>query len=142
MNPQFVGVVPPSDVIISTTFEVELENASGTIALVIPYATIEPIKNKLNASFQTESDRGDKEWMGKMEEHLKAADASVLVNLGAATITVGDLVNLNVGDIIPLSQDVDGELSLNIEGVPKFKCFLGVSRGNRAVQITRFVDED
>lgn len=142
VNPQFVGVVPPSDVIISTTFEVELENASGTIALVIPYATIEPIKNKLNASFQTESDRGDKEWMGKMEEHLKAADASVLVNLGAATITVGDLVNLNVGDIIPLSQDVDGELNLNIEGVPKFKCFLGVSRGNRAVQITRFVDED
>ena len=40
VNPQFVGVVPPSDVIISTTFEVELENASGTIALVIPYSEI------------------------------------------------------------------------------------------------------
>jgi flagellar motor switch protein FliM len=142
VNPQFVGVVPPSDVIISTTFEIELENASGTIALVIPYATIEPIKNKLNASFQTEADRGDKEWMSKMEEHLKGAEASVLVNLGTAAITVGDLVNLNVGDIIPLSQDVDGELNVLVEGVPKFKCFLGVSRGNRAVQVTRFVEED
>jgi flagellar motor switch protein FliM len=141
VNPQFVGVVPPSDVIISTTFEVELENASGTIALIIPYATIEPIRNKLNASFQTEADRADKEWMGKMEEHIKAADASVLVNLGVATITVSDLVNLNVGDIIPLAQDADGELEVIIEGVPKFKCFLGVSRGNRAVQITRFIDE-
>jgi flagellar motor switch protein FliM len=142
VNPQFVGVVPPSDVIISTTFEVELENASGTIALVIPYATIEPIKNKLNASFQTETDRADKEWMSKMEEHLKAADANVLVNLGQATITVGDLVNLSVGDIIPLAQDADGELELMIEGVPKLKCFLGVSRGNRAVQVSRFVDEE
>jgi len=142
VNPQFVGVVPPSDVIISTTFEVELENASGTIALVIPYATIEPIKNKLNASFQTESDRADKEWTGKLEEHLRAAEASVLVNLGSATITVGDLVNLNVGDVIPLTQDADGELEVQVEGVPKFKCFFGVSRGNRAVQVTRFVEED
>src|SRR4051794_31498162 len=140
VNPQFVGVVPPSDVIISTTFEVELENASGTIALVIPYSTIEPIKNKLNASFQTESDRHDKEWTAKMEEHLRNADSNIVVNLGAAGITVGDLVNLNVGDIIPLSQDADGELEVLVEGVPKFKCFFGVSRGNRAAQITRFIE--
>lgn len=142
VNPQFVGVVPPSDVIISTTFEVELENASGTIALVIPYSTIEPIKSKLNASFQTESDRGDKEWMAKMEEHLKTAESNVVVNLGIAQITVGDLVNLNVGDIIPLTQDADGELEVLIEGVPKFRCFFGVSRGNRAVQVTRPVDNE
>ncbi|MBI3535565.1 MAG: flagellar motor switch protein FliM [Deltaproteobacteria bacterium] len=73
VNPQFVGVVPPSEVIISTTFEVELENATGTVVLVIPYSTIEPIKNKLNA---------------------------------------------------------------------KFKCLLGTSRGNRAVQITRIAEEE
>jgi flagellar motor switch protein FliM len=142
VNPQFVGVVPPSDVIISTTFEVELENASGTIALVIPYSTIEPIKGKLNASFQTEADRVDKEWQGKMEEHLRGADANVLVNLGSASITVGDLVNLNVGDIIPLTTDADGELDVMVEGVPKFKCFFGISRGNRAIQITRFSDDE
>lgn len=142
VNPQFVGVVPPSEVIISTTFEVELENASGTIALVIPYSTIEPIKNKLNASFQTETDRGDKEWVAKMEEHLRQTEANILVNLGSAQITVGDLVNLNVGDIIPLTQDVDGELNVLVEGVPKFKCFFGVSRGSRAAQVTRLLDDE
>ena len=137
VNPQFVGVVPPSDVVISTTFEVELENASGIITLVIPYSTIEPIKNKLNASFQNESDRVDKEWTAKVEEHLMNSEANVLVNVGNASITVGDLVNLNVGDIIPLTQDADGELDVLVEGVPKFKCFFGTSRGNRAVKITR-----
>jgi flagellar motor switch protein FliM len=74
--------------------------------------------------------------------NLRAAEASVLVNLGQATITVGDLVNLNVGDVIPLTQDADGELEVQVEGVPKFKCFFGISRGNRAVQVTRFVEED
>ena len=142
VNPQFVGVVPPSDVIISTTFEVELENASGTVALVIPYSTIEPIKNKLNSSFQTESDRVDKEWTAMMQEHLRAAQANVAVQLGQANITVGDLVNLNVGDIIPLNQDCDSELSVMVEGVRKFKCFFGVSRGSRAVQVTRLIEED
>jgi flagellar motor switch protein FliM len=142
VNPQFVGVVPPSDVIISTTFEVELENASGTIAVVIPYSTIEPIKNKLSNSFQTEADRQDREWIAKMEEHIRQTSANVRVNLGSAEITVGDLVNLSVGDIIPLTQDSDGELEMLVEGVPKYKCFFGVSRGNRAVQVTRSAEEE
>lgn len=141
VNPQFVGVVPPSEVIISTTFEVELENASGTIVLVLPYSTIEPIKAKLNASFQTEADRIDREWTDRVEEHLKSTNVNVVVNLGRTQISVGDLVNLSVGDIIPLQQDADGELDVLVEGVPKFKCFFGVSRGNRAVQVTKLLEE-
>ena len=56
INPQFVGVVPPSDVIIATTFEVEFESASGTIMIVVPYSTIEPIKQKLASNFQTDNE--------------------------------------------------------------------------------------
>ncbi len=141
VNPQFVGVVPPSDVIISTTFEIELENASGTIALVIPYSTIEPIKQKLNATFQAETDSKDKLWTKTLSEHLQDVPTEVVVNLGSTEITVGDLVNLNVGDIVPLGQDADGELSILFEGVPKFKCLFGVSRGNRAVQVTRSIGD-
>jgi flagellar motor switch protein FliM len=140
-NPQFVGVVPLSEVIISTTFEVELENASGTIALVIPYSTIESIKNKLNSSFQSDSDRADRVWIDNLEEHMRQLQANVSVNLGETQITVGDLVNLNIGDIIPLNQDCDGELALNVEGVAKYKCFFGISRGTRAVQVTKPVEE-
>ncbi len=142
VNPQFVGIVPPSDVIISTTFEIELENASGTIALVVPYSTLEPIKQKLNSQFQSEGDKQGKDWLEKMEEHLRNSEANILVNLGVANINVSDLVNLNIGDIIPLGQDADGELDLLVENVPKFKCFFGVSRGTRAVQVTRVIDPD
>lgn len=141
VNPQFVGVVPPSDVIVSTTFEVELENASGTVALVVPYSTLEPIKHKLNQSFQSESERGDQQWSGILEQHLLQTHADVVVNLGGTNITVGDLINLNVGDIIPLWQDCDAELQFVVEGVPKFKCFFGVSRGNRAIQVTRAITD-
>lgn len=141
VNPQFVGVVPPSDAIISTTFEVELENASGTLALVIPYSTIEPIKQKLSAPFQAENDNKDRQWTQTIALHLKNTEAEMTVNLGDTCITVGDLISLKPGDILPLTQDADGELSLLLEGTPKFKCLFGVSRGNRAIQVTKSLEE-
>lgn len=137
INPQFVGVVPPSDVIITTTFEVEFESASGTIMVVIPYSTIEPIKQKLSSSYQTDNDVVDTLWTRSMQEHIQHAQATAVVKLGETEMTIGDLVGLQVGDIIPLSQEVSGELDLEIEDSKKLKCLIGVYKGSRAVQITR-----
>lgn len=136
INPQFIGVVPPSDVIITTTFEVEFESASGTIMVVIPYATIEPIKQKLSSSYQSENDVVDSLWTQAMHEHVKQATASAVVKLGETDMTIGDLIGLQVGDIIPLSQEVSGELAVEIEDVKKFNCLVGEYKGNKAVQIT------
>jgi flagellar motor switch protein FliM len=137
INPQFVGVVPPSDVIITTTFEVEFESASGTIMVVIPYSTIEPIKQKLSSSFQADNDVVDTLWTRSMQEHVQHAEATAVVKLGETDLSIGDLIGLQVGDIIPLAQEVSGELDLEIEDAQKMKCLIGVYKGNRAVQITR-----
>lgn len=138
VNPQFVGIVPPTDVVIASTFDVELENANGTITVVIPYATIEPIKQKLASGFQIESDQTDKNlWNSVLKEQLLETDAEILVQLGETTIQMEDLMDLKVGDVIPLSQDVTGEFDVRIEGVKKFKSYYGVSHGNRAVKLTR-----
>ncbi len=142
INPQFVGVVPPSDVIITTTFEVEFESASGTIMVVIPYSTIEPIKQKLSSSYQSENDTVDSLWTQSMHEHVKDADATAIVKLGTTTMNVGDLVSLQLGDVIPLNQEVSGELCIEIEGVQKLQCLAGEYKGNRAVQITKRVNNN
>jgi len=139
INPQFVGVVPPSDVIITTTFEVEFESASGTIMVVIPYSTIEPIKQKLSSSYQSESDVVDSLWTQSMHAHVQDTVATAIIKLGDTELTIGDLVGLQIGDIIPLAQEVAGELDIEIEGVKKLKCLTGEYKGNRAVQITRRV---
>ena len=141
INPQFVGVVPPSDVIITTTFEVEFESASGTIMVVIPYSTIEPIKQKLSSSYQSENDVVDSLWTQSMHDHVQGAKAQAIVKLGDTEMTVGDLVGLQEGDIIPLHQEVSGELAVEIEGVQKLFCLAGEYKGNRAVQITKRLKE-
>jgi flagellar motor switch protein FliM len=137
INPQFVGVVPPSDVIIATTLEVEFESASGTIMIVVPYSTIEPIKQKLSSSFQTDNDMADSIWTHAMNEHIMDAETEIIVKLGEAAMTVGDLVTLETGDIIPLNQEASGEVTLAVEGVEKMKCLIGVHKGNRAIQVTK-----
>jgi flagellar motor switch protein FliM len=141
INPQFVGVVPPSDVIITTTFEVEFESASGTIMIIIPYSTIEPIKQKLSSSYQTDHDVVDTLWTQSMTAHVNSTITTAIVKLGEAEIEISDLLNLQVGDVIPLDKEVSAELDLEVEEVKKFKCITGIYKGSRAVQVTRRIEE-
>ena|SRR5665647_407998 len=105
--------------------------------VVIPYSTIEPIKQKLSSSFQSDNDVVDTLWMRSMQEHVQEAHATAVVKLGDTEMSIGDLISLQIGDIIPLEQEVSGELDLEIEDAKKLKCLIGVYKGNRAVQITR-----
>ena len=139
INPQFVAVVPPSDVVIATTFDVELEKVAGTIKIVIPYATLEPIKSKLSVGFQSEQLEVDFIWINRIKEQIMGTTANMLVKLGEADISVRDLIELTPGDIIQLGTDATLPLEVLIEGVPKFKGVPGISKGNRAIKITEVV---
>jgi len=136
INPQFVAIVPPSDVVIATTFDVELEKVSGTIKIVIPYATVEPIKSKLSVGFQSEQLEVDLIWINRIKEKIMQTDANLLVRLGAADIKVRDLLELEPGDIIQLNSDATMPLEVLVEGKPKFRGVPGLSKGNRAIKIT------
>ena len=138
INPQFVGIVPPTDIVIASTFDVELENANGIITLVIPYATIEPIKQKLQSGFQVESDQTDKKlWASTIIEQLLTTEVELKVELGRSEIDVQDLMKLKLGDVIPLDQDASAEFAIQVEGTEKFKGYYGIHHGAIAVQVTR-----
>ncbi|NCN28584.1 flagellar motor switch protein FliM [bacterium] len=139
-NPQFVGVVPPSDIVIVTTLTVELENASGTLSIVIPFATLEPIRQKLISGFQQEVVETDDYWKKMMVRHLEETELNVEVELGQTEISLRQILNLKKGDVIPLRTDSSAEIPVRIESVDRFKGLFGASRGSRAVQITEIVE--
>jgi len=141
INPQFVAVVPPSDVVIATTFDVELEKVSGTIKIVIPYATLEPIKSKLSVGFQSEQLEVDFIWINRIKEQIMQASANLLVKLGEANISTQDLIDLSPGDIIQLDRDATMPLDVLVEGIAKFKGMPGLLKGNRAIKITESIFE-
>jgi flagellar motor switch protein FliM len=135
INPQFAAIVPPSDVVVVITFEVELENSIGSLVLCLPYATIEPIRSKLHASFQTERLEVDHAWVSRLKERLLETPVEMLVRFGRSKITGRQLLNLEEGDIILLDTDTDDLFEAEIEGVLKYHGITGTVKGNKAFQV-------
>ncbi|SOB57253.1 Flagellar motor switch protein FliM [Pseudodesulfovibrio profundus] len=135
VNPQFAAIVPPSDVVIVVTFEVELENAIGSLIVCLPYATMEPIRSKLHASFQSERLEVDHVWINRFKERLMETPVEMVVRLGKTTISGRQLLYLQEGDIILLDTDEDELLEAEVEGVRKFHGLPGRVKGNKSFQV-------
>lgn len=135
INPQFAAIVPPSDVVIVVNFEVELENAIGSIVCCLPYATIEPIRGKLYASFQSERLEVDHAWLARFKERLLDTPVEIIIRLGQSQITGRQLLGLKPGDILLMDTDVDDFLAAEVEGVRKFYGVPGIVKGNKAFQV-------
>lgn len=137
VNPQFAAIVPPSDVVIVVTFEVELENAIGSLIVCLPYATMEPIRSKLHASFQSERLEVDHVWINRFKERLMETPVEMVIRMGRTTISGRQLLYLQEGDIILLDTDEDELLEAEVEGVRKFQGLPGRVKGNKSFQVVK-----
>ena len=137
INPQFATIVPPSDVVVVISFEVELETALGSLVLALPYATIEPIRSKLYAAFQTERLEVDHAWISRFRDRLKETPINVTVTLGSTQITGRQLLDMRVGDILLLDQDEDDLFMAYVQGVLKFQGLPGFVKGNKAFKVIK-----
>ena len=142
VNPQFAAIVPPTDIVLVILFEIEMENISGTLTICLPYAAIEPVIPKLKAQFQSEEIEVDQVWVRRLRTELLTTEVEIITELGSTQITPEDLMSYKVGDTIILGNDVTDPLILKVENNPKFKGFPGVSRGNKAVQITEVIERE
>nr|WP_321257293.1 flagellar motor switch protein FliM [uncultured Pseudodesulfovibrio sp.] len=137
VNPQFAAIVPPSDVVIVVTFEVELENAIGSLIVCLPYATMEPIRSKLHASFQSERLEVDHVWINRFKERLMETPVEMVIRMGRTSISGRQLLYLQEGDIILLDTDEDELLEAEVEGIRKFHGLPGRVKGNKSFQVVK-----
>ncbi|MFH0730501.1 MAG: flagellar motor switch protein FliM [Pseudomonadota bacterium] len=135
VNPQFATIAPPTDLVIVSKFEVELEQSSGTISLCLPYAMIEPIRNKLIAGFQSDALEIDHAWRRRLTTIILSSEIEMRVELGKAEITGERLINLKVGDIIQLDTDAEQTLSAYVSGLAKLRGYAGIQRGFQALRV-------
>ena len=137
VNPQFAHIVPLTDVVIIVNFEIEIELTSGIMSLCIPYSTLEPVREKLSAGFQSEQMESDNTWVNRFREGLINSKVDLLVELGRTEINGREVINLKKGDVVVLDQYASDALNIYIGGVLKFKGYPGTSRGNQAVQVVQ-----
>jgi flagellar motor switch protein FliM len=135
VNPQFVQIVPPTDIVVVINFEVEVEYTTGILSVCIPYAMLEPVREKLHAGFQSEQMEVDKTWMNRFRDGLMKSKVDLVVELGSTEISGSEVVQLKKGDVIPLDQYAADPLNIYVEGIMKFKGSAGVFRGNQAIKV-------
>ena len=133
MQPQFANVATPSEIVVSTSFTLEIGDSSGTIYFCIPYATLEPIRDVLYSTVQGDSNEPDRRWVTLLTAQIQAAEVDLVAQLATAPATVEQLLSYKPGDFIEL--DLEPVIQAKVDGVPILDCHYGTSNGRYAIKI-------
>ena len=137
MQPQFANIATPSEIVVSSSFTLEIGETSGTIHFCIPYSTLEPIRDVLYSSIQGDSTEPDRRWVNLLKEQIKSAEVDLVAELGTAHATVEQLLAFKPGDFIEL--DLLPMIQAKVDGVPVFDCHYGTSDGHYAIKIDKLL---
>ncbi|HEX7640986.1 MAG TPA: flagellar motor switch protein FliM [Burkholderiaceae bacterium] len=137
MNTQFANIATPNEVVVSTTFTIELGPVSGEMHFCTPYSMIEPIRDLLTSSLQGETLEMDKRWIRLMTQQIQTAEVEIVADLGVAKSSLGKVLNMKVGDIIPIS--VPPTVEAKIDGVPVMECTYGKLNGQYALKVEKLL---
>ncbi|NLY88913.1 MAG: flagellar motor switch protein FliM [Firmicutes bacterium] len=140
-NPLFTQFIPPSDMVILVTMHLKITETSGLMNLCYPYTVLEPLLPRLSAQSWFGSSRKNftQEAFETLKDRLKEAVIPVKVELGTASISIRELLNLSKGDAIKLDQGINTPLTVRIGEETKYVGFPGLSKNNRvAVQLSGY----
>jgi len=137
MNPQFVTIVTPSEIVIKIEIHLEVDDFTGKLFFCIPYSMIEPVKEKLYSGIQGDKFDQDQRWVARLKDILMGSPVEVVAELGKTVLTCSDLMGLREGDVLTLHKSTSDELEVKVESIPKFLGMPGNSRGNQALRITK-----
>ena len=133
VNPAMANIVSPSEVVVVSTFHIELDGGGGDLHLTIPYSMIEPIREVLDAGVQSDVDDVDERWLQSLREDILDARVPIHGTLVDRYITLREVAALKAGDVIPV--DLPEEFILQANGVPIFRGKMGIYDENLAVKI-------
>jgi flagellar motor switch protein FliM len=137
MQPQFANIATPSEIVVATSFTLEIGDTSGTIHFCIPYATLEPIRDVLYSTIQGDAAEPDRRWVNLMKQQIQSAQVELIAELAQAPATVEQLLSLKVGDFIEL--DLQQAIQAKVVGVPVFDCHYGTSNGKYALKVNQLL---
>jgi len=138
VNPQFANIVSPTEVVVVSTFHIELDGGGGDFQITMPYSMLEPIRELLDAGVQSDITEKDERWAISLREDIKSAEVTLQSTLANIDMSLSEVVNFKVGDILPF--DMPDQVVLEVERVPVFRGDYGVSRGSMAIKINEQIE--
>ncbi|MGM0646522.1 MAG: flagellar motor switch protein FliM [Thermodesulfobacteriota bacterium] len=137
-NPRLVSIVSPETEVLISRFSVKAGNIFGQMSLVIPFFALEPYKEKLkNRMFDVITVSGGQAWTKTIYQEVLQMETEVRAQFATASLTIREILNLKVGDIIEIDVDDHAGQRVLVEQKPKFRAVAGTRKGKKAMRITR-----
>jgi flagellar motor switch protein FliM len=139
-NPQlFLQLYLPTEMVILMTLEVNIGENSGTFCICVPYVVLEPVAQSLSSRSWFSARKSDlhSDDPEKLETYVKKVAIPVSCYLGNTELKVSEILNLEVGDVVPLENRTDEEIVVEVSGKAMYMARPGTHRKNRAFKITR-----
>lgn len=133
VNPALANIVTPSEVVVVSTFHIELDGGGGEMHLTMPYSMIEPLRDILDAGVTSEVDDKDERWAKSLKEEILTVDVPINAKVAESQLSLRQIRDLKVGDVLPI--DMPESITLTANGVPLFRTKLGISNGNLALKV-------
>jgi flagellar motor switch protein FliM len=137
MNSQFANIATPAEIVVSTTFTLEFGGATADMHICFPYSMMEPIRDLLYSTMQSDQLSTDKRWIGTLRKQLQGAEVEIVAQLGTASVTLRQILKLRAGDVIPLN--IPERIHAMVDNVPLIECTYGQQSGQYALKVERFI---
>ena len=134
VNPAMANIVSPTEVVVISSFHIELDGGGGDFHVSLPYSMLEPIRELLDAGVQSVKEDTDLRWSKALRDEIMDVKVELSTHMMDLTLSLQKIMDMKAGDIIPI--DMPEHITVMIEELPTFRAKLGRSRDNLALKIT------
>jgi flagellar motor switch protein FliM len=137
MHTQFANIATPTEIVVATTFNIELAGGSTALHICIPYATLEPIRDIIYSTMQGDQMEPDRRWGRMLTQQVQDAEVDLVANLVTTSLTVSQLLKIKAGDF--LGVDIPASVVAEVRGVPLFEARYGALNGQYALKVEKLL---
>jgi flagellar motor switch protein FliM len=134
MHTKFASISSSNEIVVVSSFQIELGSVGGKLNICLPYSMIEPVRDLLTRPLQEGgSDAIDNRWTHRLSQEVRAAQVELAVEFAHIDMTVGELMRLQVNDILPV--EIPEQVTAHVGGVPVLRGDYGTHNAKMALRV-------
>jgi flagellar motor switch protein FliM len=127
------NIVNPTEVVVISSFHIELDGGGGDFHVALPYSMLEPIRELLDAGVQSDKEDTDMRWSKALRDEIMDVSVNLNTKFLEVDLPLSQVMDLQAGDIIPI--EMPEHITVLVEDLPSYRAKLGRSRDNVALKI-------
>lgn len=139
MQPKFASITSsPSEIVVTTTFHLEVGNLDSSFQICMPYSMIEPLRDRLTNLRADASSASDKVWRDRISNELQSSHVDLITQFLDIPVRLPQVLALKVGDVLPV--ELPKTVTATVSGLPVLECEYGSLNKRRALRVTRVLE--